>query len=124
MPIPISAGSVFRFNQEAHEQLEAFGQWAKTRLAKADLLHADETGINVGGKRHWLHCASNPSLTRQRPNVQRPTRANARGNGAGSNDRSPGICWRGCGTSSGMSCASWRWRTSPSPTMRGGAICA
>ncbi len=57
--------------QEAHGQLEAFGQWAKARLAKADLLHADETGINVGGKRHWLHCASNPSLTWFYPHAKR-----------------------------------------------------
>jgi transposase len=75
MQIPISAGSVFRFNQEAYGQLEAFGQWAKARLAKTDLLHADETGINVGGKRHWLHCASNPSLTWFYPHAKRGLKA-------------------------------------------------
>jgi len=63
MLLPVSAGSVFNFNNEAYERLEDFEQWAKTQLAKADLMHVDETGINIGGKRHWLHCASNASFT-------------------------------------------------------------
>jgi len=28
-------------------------------LAASDLTHVDETGINIGGKRHWLYCVSN-----------------------------------------------------------------
>ena len=71
MHIPVSAGSVFNFNKEAYERLASFEQWAKTRLARSDLLHADETGINIGGKRHWLHCASNASLTWFYPHVLR-----------------------------------------------------
>jgi hypothetical protein len=63
MHIPVSAGSIFNFNKEAYDQLELFEQWAKNKLAKSDLMHADETGIKIGGKRHWLHCASNASLT-------------------------------------------------------------
>ena len=60
MHIPVSTGSVFNFNKEAYERLEPFEHWAKTELAKAMLMHADETGINIGGKRHWLHCAPIP----------------------------------------------------------------
>jgi len=75
MHIPVSAGSVFRFNQEAYAGLESFEQWAKTELAGSDLLHADETGINIGGKRHWLHCASNSALTLFYPHVKRGTEA-------------------------------------------------
>ena len=63
MQIPVSVGSVFNFNNEAYERLEGFEQWVKAQLAKADLMHVDETGINIGGKRHWLHCASNASFT-------------------------------------------------------------
>ena len=73
MHIPVSAGSVFNFNKEAYERLDAFGQWAKTQLARSDLMHADETGINIGGKRHWLHCASNASLTWFYPHAKRGT---------------------------------------------------
>ena len=73
MHIPVSAGSVFNFNKEAYERLESFGQWAKAQLARSDRLHADETGINIGGKRHWLHCTSNTSLTWFYPHAKRGT---------------------------------------------------
>ena len=75
MHIPVSAGSVFNFNKEAYAGLDAFGQWAKTQLAQSDLMHADETGINIGGKRHWLHCASSTSLTWFHPRAKRGTEA-------------------------------------------------
>jgi transposase len=73
--IPVSAGSIFNFNREAYDRLEPFEQWAKDKLAKSDLMHADETGINIGGKRHWLHCASNASLTWLYPHANRGTDA-------------------------------------------------
>jgi len=75
MHIPVSAGSVFNFNKEAYAGLDSFEQWAKTQLAQSDLMHADETGINIGGKRHWLHCASNASLTWFHPHAKRGTEA-------------------------------------------------
>jgi len=73
MHIPVSAGSVFNFNKEACAGLTSFEQWTKTQLARSDLMHADETGINIGGKRHWLHCASNASLTWFYPHEKRGT---------------------------------------------------
>lgn len=75
MQIPVSVGSVFNFNKEAFARLEPFEQWAKTELAKSMLMHADETGINIGGKRHWLHCASNASMTWFHPHTKRGTEA-------------------------------------------------
>ena len=75
MGIPVSAGSVFNFNKEAFESLASFERWVKSRLAGSDLLHADETGINIGGKRHWLHCASNASLSWFQPHAKRGTEA-------------------------------------------------
>lgn len=71
MQIPISAGTVFNFNKDAYTRLEFFGQWAKTQLTRSALMHADETGINIGGKRHWLHCASNASVTWFYPHAKR-----------------------------------------------------
>jgi transposase len=44
-------------------------------LAAASLLHADETGINIGSKRHWLHCASSSQLTFFYPHAKRGTEA-------------------------------------------------
>ena len=73
--IPVSTGSVFNFNKEACDRLGPFEQWAKTELARSMLMHADETGINIGGKRHWLHCASNASLTWFSPHARRGTEA-------------------------------------------------
>ena len=73
--IPVSAGSVFNFNKEGYDRLEPFEQWVKNELAKSELIHADETGINIGGKRHWLHCASNAALTWFHPHAKRGTEA-------------------------------------------------
>jgi len=61
--IPISQGSVYNFNKEAYEKLGQFDGLVKEALAKASLMHVDETGVNVAGKRHWLHCASNQFFT-------------------------------------------------------------
>lgn len=57
--IPISVGSLFNFNQEAFDRLEFFETFVKDKLIASLLIHADETGINVNGKRLWLHCAVN-----------------------------------------------------------------
>lgn len=56
--VPVSVGSIFNFNQEAYERLEEFEKLAKQHLINAEFAHADETGINVGGKRIWLHTVS------------------------------------------------------------------
>lgn len=61
--LPVSAGSIFNFNQEAFELLAGFEDRVKTELASSDVAHADETGINIGGKGHWLHCMSNDDWT-------------------------------------------------------------
>lgn len=73
--VPLSAGSIFNFNQEAYARLEPFERWVKTELAKSLLLHADETGVNIGAKRHWLHCASNETMTWFAPHAKRGTEA-------------------------------------------------
>lgn len=61
--IPLSAGSLFNFNQEAFQRLEAFDAIAQQHLMRQELLHADETGINVGGKLVWLHSVSTDKWT-------------------------------------------------------------
>jgi len=65
--IPISEGSIFNFNQEAYQLLDDFESQAKAELAASEIVHADETGINIGGKRHWLHGASNDLWTCYHP---------------------------------------------------------
>ena len=52
-----------------------FETWVKDKLAASDLAHAGETGINIGGKRHWLHCVSNNYWTLYYPHNKRGTDA-------------------------------------------------
>jgi len=59
MQIPLSMGSIFNFNKEAYNALEIFDKIAKEKLIKSSRINSDETGININGKRKWLHCASN-----------------------------------------------------------------
>ena len=63
--IPVSTGSIVNFNREAAERLNALNIKAliQAKLHKERVLYADETGINVNGVRHWLHCASSRSWT-------------------------------------------------------------
>ena len=73
--IPVSEGSIFNFNKEAFELLAGFEERAKNGLAASSLAHADETGINMGGKGHWLHCVSNDLWTLYYPHEKRGTDA-------------------------------------------------
>jgi transposase len=57
--ISISQGTFHKFNESAYTLLEPFERAAKVNLRAADLAHADETGVNVCGKNHWVHSASN-----------------------------------------------------------------
>jgi len=71
--IPISAGTISNFNQVASQKLADwdFEPWLQKKLAGASVMHADETGINIDGKRHWLHCNSNRDLTYFYPHAKR-----------------------------------------------------
>ena len=71
LAIPISEGTIFNFNKEAFERLADYEVVAKTELASAKIAHADETGINIGGKRHWLHGLSNGLWTCYCPHEKR-----------------------------------------------------
>jgi len=73
--IPLSEGSIFNFNKEAFGFLTDFENRVKNKLAGSDFAHADETGINIGGKTHWLHCVSNDSWTLYHPHEKRGTDA-------------------------------------------------
>jgi len=73
--IPVSAGSLVNFNQEAFDRLEEFEKIARARLIDASHAHVDETGINIGGKRRWLHCVSNLDWTLYFPHEKRGSEA-------------------------------------------------
>lgn len=69
--LAISKGSIGNFNQDAFDRLEAFEVWAKNALLSSPLNHADETGINVDGKKIWLHNLSNDRATLYHADLQR-----------------------------------------------------
>jgi transposase len=73
--IPISVGSLFNFNKEAYHLLEAFDGLAKEKLIAGNVMNADETGINVNGKRLWLHTACNEQWTYFFPHEKRGSEA-------------------------------------------------
>lgn len=75
MGFPLSVGSLFNFNKQAYGALETFETVAKGKLIEAAVAHADETGINVNGKRLWLHCFSNDSWTMLYPHEKRGSEA-------------------------------------------------
>ena len=55
--LTISQGSLFNFNKEAYDTLEYFEAIAKPKLIESTCVNVDETGININGKRLWLHRA-------------------------------------------------------------------
>ena len=69
--IPLSAGSVFNFNQEAFDLLARFEAIVIRQLIAQMLLHTDETGININGHCFWLHCVSNGRWTLFFPHARR-----------------------------------------------------
>jgi transposase len=76
MGIPISAGTINNFNKDVFERLESFESWVKKQLILSALVHCDETGINIGGKRRWLHNVSNEWFTFYYPHEARGSDAN------------------------------------------------
>lgn len=73
--IPISSGSLFNFNKEAYSLLEKFESIVKRQLIVQELLHVDETSINVNGTTIWLHSTSNEQWTMYFPHAKRGVEA-------------------------------------------------
>ena len=62
MGLPISKASIQNFNEMAFKKLEEFELWAKNKLFCSLLNCADETGVNVNGKKLWFHLLSNDEV--------------------------------------------------------------
>jgi transposase len=69
--IPLSVGSIANFNREAGALALPFEAVAKRTLIAEAVLHADETSINLGGTKHWLHAVSSGTFTLLSLAVQR-----------------------------------------------------
>jgi len=59
----ISTGTIYNFLNTHCNQLEEFENIVKKALINEDVIHSDETGINIAKKLHWIHVASSSKLT-------------------------------------------------------------
>lgn len=75
MGISLSEGSLYNFNLDAFNKAKPFEDIAKQQLTGVPLLHVDETGININGEGHWLHCATTASWTFFFPHKNRGNKA-------------------------------------------------
>ena len=59
----ISTGTIYNFLNTHYDTLEDFEEILKQKLLNEEVLHSDETGINVAKKLHWIHVASSSLFT-------------------------------------------------------------
>lgn len=62
---PLNEATILQCQHTAHGQLEAEEQYIKAQLSASKVCHADESGVRVEGKNHWLHTLGNASYTYQ-----------------------------------------------------------
>jgi transposase len=69
----VSKGSISNFKKVAYKKLEEIGfkAWVSAQLLASEVCNADETGINVNGKRIWLHALCNEKYTIYHPDLKR-----------------------------------------------------
>src|SRR4051812_26859753 len=60
---PMATGTVAAWTARAAAGLAPFTAAARAALTGAELVHADETGLRVAGRLHWLHVACSPRFT-------------------------------------------------------------
>jgi transposase len=61
--VNISQATLVNANQSCYEILEPVAEKIKEHIIFSGVVHFDETGLYIDGKRHWLHGASTKTLT-------------------------------------------------------------
>jgi transposase len=59
----MSDGTVYELIKRCANHLESVEQQIKEALIQAAVIHQDETGLYIAGKRYWMHTTSTPTLT-------------------------------------------------------------
>jgi len=59
----INESTVYSASQQCYKKLEETEEVIKSKVAGSDVAHADETGLRVAGKLHWLHTATSKLYT-------------------------------------------------------------
>lgn len=73
----LSPGTLAGLVAQCYEHLAPSEEQIKAQLSQSQVLHCDETGLYVEGKRHWLHVASTPTLTHYAYHAKRGAQATA-----------------------------------------------
>jgi len=61
--VPLAQSSLVQWQRRAASVLEPVESQIKAALIRAPVIHQDESGLYVMGKRWWVHVTSTPSLT-------------------------------------------------------------
>ncbi len=59
----VSEATILKARQRCYEQLEGFERQVKQKLRNCAIVHADETGLKVNSRNHWLHTVCNKGYT-------------------------------------------------------------
>jgi transposase len=59
----VSEDTILKARQQCYEQLEGFESQVKEKLKNSAIAHADETGLKINSKNHWLHTLCNKQYT-------------------------------------------------------------
>jgi transposase len=59
----INEATVYSASEQCYKKLEETEEVIKSKVAGSDVVHADETGLRVAGKLHWLHTATSELYT-------------------------------------------------------------
>ena len=68
---PMSVGTLQGLVARCDEQLAPVEQQIKAALSRAEVLHQDETGLYVAGRRHWMHVSATEQLTHYTVHLKR-----------------------------------------------------
>jgi transposase len=73
--LSVSQRSIENFNKECFEKLAPWEEAAKLDLIKSELMHGDETGININKVNAWIHSLSNDRTVLMMPHMSRGSEA-------------------------------------------------